>query len=290
MDTNYKYYKEITGELVRVHIEQDITPENPRYDWDGNIGHMMCWHRDYQLGDYKENSYFDNLDFLNNLLRARVSESTILNFVKNHRAANFLTLDYDRHRKVWVLGQELRHEIPNFRVIEENEKKEWLVDAVIDALLQADKWRLLERHAGIVYLPLFLYDHSGITMNVGGFHDPWDSGQVGYIYTDKNTIMQNVGGYYVGNNVDGRFLKTTERNWKKVAYHAMESEVSIYDQYLTGQVYGIITEEFDTDTGTWEEQDSCWGYFSDKWGDDLIEEIASEYGITEELHDKADAA
>ena len=253
MDTNYKYYKEITGELVRVHIEQDITPENPRYDWDGNIGHMMCWHRDYQLGDYKENSYSDNLDFLNNLLRARVSESTILNFVKNHRAANFLTLDYDRHRKVWVLGQELRHEIPNFRVIEENEKKEWLVDAVIDALLQADKWRLLERHAGIVYLPLFLYDHSGITMNVGGFHDPWDSGQVGYIYTDKKTIMQNVGGYYVGNNVDGRFLKTTERNWKKVAYHAMESEVSIYDQYLTGQVYGIITEEFDTDTGTWEE-------------------------------------
>lgn len=158
----------------------------------------------------------------------------------------------------------MRHEIPNFRVIEENEKKEWLADAVIDALLQADKWRLLERHAGIVYLPLFLYDHSGITMNVGG--------------------------YYVGNNVDGRIIKTTERNWKKVAYHGMESEVSVYDQYLTGQVYGIITEEFDTDTGTWEEQDSCWGYFSDKWGDDLIEEIASEYGITEELHDKAEAA
>ena len=38
--------------------------------WDGNIGHMMCWHRNYQLGDYKENSYSDNLDFLNNLLRA----------------------------------------------------------------------------------------------------------------------------------------------------------------------------------------------------------------------------
>ena len=61
----YKYYKEVTGELVRVHIEQDTTPENPRYDWDGNIGHMMCWHRNYQLGDYKENSYSDNLDFLN---------------------------------------------------------------------------------------------------------------------------------------------------------------------------------------------------------------------------------
>ena len=67
----------------------------------------------------------------------------------------------------------MRHAIPNFRVIEENEKKEWLVDAVIDALLQADKWRLLERHAGIVCLPLFLYDHSGITMNVGGNINPY---------------------------------------------------------------------------------------------------------------------
>ena len=130
------------------------------------------------------------------------------------------------------------------------------------------------------------------------FHAHWDSTKVqprtsyikDFAISDKKTIMQNVGGYYVGNNVDGRFVKTTERNWKKVAYHDMESEVSIYDQYLTGQVYGIITEEFDTDTGTWEEQDSCWGYFSDKWGDDLIEEIASEYGITEELHDKAEAA
>ena len=49
----YKYYKEVTGELVRVHIEQDMIPENPRYFDDGNIGHMMCWHRNYQLGDYK---------------------------------------------------------------------------------------------------------------------------------------------------------------------------------------------------------------------------------------------
>lgn len=280
----YKYYEE-DGKLMRLHIEQDSDAENPRYDFDGNIGRMMCWHRNYQLGDYKENSYSDNLDFLNNLLRANVSESTILNFVKNRRAAGFLTLDYDRHRKVWVLGQEKRHEIPDFRVIEESERREWLVDTVIDALFQADKWRLLERHAGIVYLPLFLYDHSGITMNIGGFHDPWDSGQVGYIYTDKETILQNVGGYYVGN----RLIKVTERNWKKAAYHSMENEVSVYDQYLTGQVYGIITEAFDVDTDTWEEQDSCWGYFSDKCGDDLIREIAIDFGITEELYDEADA-
>ena len=121
-------------------------------------------------------------------------------------------------------------------------------------------------------------------MNVGGFNDPWDSGQVGYIYTDKKTILQNVGGYYVGN----RFIKVTDRNWKKAAYHSMKDEVSVYDQYLTGEVYGIITEEYDTTTKTWVERDSCWGFFSDKWGDELIRKIASEIGITEKLYDESD--
>ena len=40
----------------------------------------------------------------------------------------------------------------------------------------------------------------------------------------------------------------------------------------------------------YDESDGGWKYFCDKWGDDLIEEIASEYGITEELYDKAEAA
>ena len=34
----------------------------------------------------------------------------------------------------------------------------------------------------IVSLPLYLYDHSGLTINTTGFSCPWDSGQVGYIY------------------------------------------------------------------------------------------------------------
>ena len=41
---------------MRLHLEQDDEPLDPRYDWDGHIGKMMCWHRDYRLGDYKETS------------------------------------------------------------------------------------------------------------------------------------------------------------------------------------------------------------------------------------------
>lgn len=36
-----------------------------------------------------------------------------------------------------------------------------------------------------VVLPLYLYDHSGITINTTGFSCPWDSGQVGFTYATE---------------------------------------------------------------------------------------------------------
>lgn len=41
MSNEYKYYKE-NGKLMRLHIEQDITPLNPRVDFDCNIGKIVC--------------------------------------------------------------------------------------------------------------------------------------------------------------------------------------------------------------------------------------------------------
>ena len=43
----------------------------------------------------------------------------------------------------------------------------------------------LEKKFDAVILPLYLYDHSGITMNTTGFSCGWDSGQVGFICISK---------------------------------------------------------------------------------------------------------
>lgn len=291
MSNEYKYYKE-DGKLMRLHIEQDMTPLNPRYDWDGNIGKMMCWHRDYRLGDYKENEFSDNEEFLNDLVRNNVKEKSIINYVKAKNASNGLELKYDKHEKMWQLWGTYywfpfgSSKDAKFGIIEENERIDWLIDDIIEALPQIDKWKLLERHANIVFLPLYLYDHSGITMNTGGFSDRWDSGQVGYIYTDKKTIMETGGKLQ---NENGNCVKITDRNWKKAAYQWMEGEVEVYNQYLTGEVYGIITEEYDADTDDWEEKDSCWGFFNDKWGDELVKDIALDFDVSETLHDSVEA-
>ena len=44
--------------------------------------------------------------------------------------------------------------------------------------------------------------------------------------------------------------------------------------WLTGQVYGYILEKWDG--YDWIDEESCWGFYSDKWGDELAREIAND--------------
>ena len=103
MEKEYRYYKKSEGKIIRLHIEDDSSPLNPRTDFDGHVGKMMCWHRYYNLGDYEENNYSDSDQFLSDLLRENVSEKSIINFVKNGKASNDVKLTYNRRSKMWEL-------------------------------------------------------------------------------------------------------------------------------------------------------------------------------------------
>ena len=95
-------------------------------------------------------------------------------------------------------------------------------------------------------LPLYLYDHSGITMSTRPFGCQWDSGQVGYIYATHEAIKNELG------------LKRLSKKAKQKATSILINEVEVYDQYLTGDVYGyIITDKDDNEI----EEGSCWGFF-----------------------------
>jgi hypothetical protein len=93
---------------------------------------------------------------------------------------------------------------------------------------------------GDIVLPLFLYDHSGITISLSPFHCPWDSGQVGFVIVRKEKILKEYG--------KKRFSKFL----KKRAYDIAEGEVQTYDQFLRGEIYGYRIDE---------DGDSCWGFY-----------------------------
>lgn len=117
---------------------------------------------------------------------------------------------------------------------------------------------IIKNEKPAVILPLYLYDHSGITISTSPFSCPWDSGQIGFIFISKEKLKKEYG------------VKRVTNDLIKKAEKCLLGEVKTYDQYLTGEVYGyrVIDEEGN-------EVDSCWGYY----GDEGIEEIKSQYEI-----------
>ena len=104
----------------------------------------------------------------------------------------------------------------------------------------------------IVVLPVYLYDHGGITISTNPFGDNFDSGQVGFIYATRDSILKFYG-------VKELSFELTNKD----AIIELRGEVSTYDDYLTGRAYGWRITKGDDD----EELDSCWGYLGEWYGD-----------------------
>ena len=83
----------------------------------------------------------------------------------------------------------------------------------------------------IISLPLYLFDHSGITMNTHPFSCPWDSRQVGYIFVSKETVREEYG------------WKNITKSRRQRVEEYLKGEVDTYNMYLTGQVYGYVIED-----------------------------------------------
>lgn len=86
----------------------------------------------------------------------------------------------------------------------------------------------LKEHVCVKFL--YLYDHSGITISLDDFRDPWDSGIVGIIYMDKQTTIDN-------------FPNANDINWYTIAEEHIRDEVTEYDQWITGDVWCYTLEK-----------------------------------------------
>lgn len=113
----------------------------------------------------------------------------------------------------------------------------------------------LRRKGGVV-LPVFCYEHSGITFKCSSFSDPWDSGQVGYAYMNSEQISEL--GWPKG-----------KRGRKAAAEKHIRQCVGLMAAYANGDVYGFSI--FDKDG---EPIDGCGGYFDSHYGkDNWIEQM-----------------
>jgi hypothetical protein len=123
----------------------------------------------------------------------------------------------------------------------------------------------------VCILPVFMYDHSGITISTGPFSCPWDSGQVGIIYVTKETCEKQQIKFEDAENI-------------------LKGEIKVLDQYLTGDVWGYTIystedEEFANQIVTHEDdlpddrnhEDSCCGFFGYEYCKDTAKDLLTLY-------------
>lgn len=93
-----------------------------------------------------------------------------------------------------------------------------------------------EQNPNNIYLPVYLYNHSGCTISTTPFHCKWDSGQIGWAYIDYDDAK---------NEFNGDINK---------AISSLRVEIQEYDDYITGNYYGykILENEHLIE--------SCWGF------------------------------
>lgn len=147
------------------------------------------------------------------------------------------------HRR-YDLGDEQAHNLDNYR--------SWAAWLVGEVGKPGDD---------IIALPLYLLDHGGITMNTTGFNDPWDSGQVGWIYAPVEKIKQ----VFAVEEIDDEL--------RQKVLDILKSEVEIYDMYLRGEVYGFTIEGPNGET-----IESMSGFYGRDWTENgMMEYVPSEY-------------
>jgi hypothetical protein len=246
---------------VVLKVFPDFCPENPRTDWD-NFGHMICWHNRYDLGD--DHNYSEPRDLLVDLVR----ENNLCDkLIKNHISDFHIVEDTENETGFMIMYKDEKLGVEDTKEFAEQCLKDYLENEFLDYDIKKE---LLfdEIKKEIVILPLFLYDHSGITMNTTGFICPWDSGQVGWIYATKNDIIENYGEY--------------TQNTIEKAKELLRCEVDVYDQYLRGDVYWFSLEEAITceccGITHYESIDSCGGFYgSDMQSNGLKDYIPAEH-------------
>lgn len=106
-----------------------------------------------------------------------------------------------------------------------------------------------------VILPVYMLDHSGITISTSPFSCPWDSGQVGFIWISKEKARAEYG------------WRVISKKRKEQLQGYLMGEIETLDEYLTGNVHGYVIKDAEG-----EELDACWGYFGDPETSGLMED------------------
>ena len=105
-----------------------------------------------------------------------------------------------------------------------------------------------------IVLPLYMLDHSGITISLSPFSCPWDSNQVGFVQIPREKMIKEFS--------KKNFTKALKQKGLDIA----KLEVKVLDNFIRGEVYSYAVDG-----------DVCGGFYS---VEDAIEYAKNEIVVT----------
>jgi len=136
-------------------------------------------------------------------------------------------------------------------------------------------WSEMQEHIenklnAVVCIPIYMYDHSGITIQTHAFSCPWDSGQIGFIYVTEEKLKDEYG----ETSLTAEHIKRATTN--------LETEIKTMNKYVMGDVYGfqLIKREPGKEDKI---IDSCSGFYGEDTKENGILDYIPEELIPEEL-------
>ncbi len=219
--------------------QEEYVYESPREC--GCLTKMYFWHKRYNLGD--KHNYESIKDVYVDLFKQCVMSiskddvrSVLLAVIRNpYGREDYMDMIHDR--KLPMNRNPYNKEKYRYDHLYNLEEDLLKSDDVMEKVLEVLESRY-------VFKNIYMYDHSGITINTSGFGCRWDSGQVGIVFVSKEDIAKEFG---------------KDADIEKKASEVIESEIKVYDQYISGDIwyYTIDAEDFESSLGWIYGYDNC---------------------------------
>jgi hypothetical protein len=101
----------------------------------------------------------------------------------------------------------------------------------------------LENSPESISIPIYMYDHGGVTLRSTPFGCRWDSGKLGFISVTKKKVRKEYG------------WKLITKSRRERIWGCLRAEIEVYDMYLQNECYGykLFVDGIETE--------SCWGFY-----------------------------
>lgn len=100
----------------------------------------------------------------------------------------------------------------------------------------------------VILKKVYAYSHGGMTISTSPFSCPWDSGTLGFVIITKEDLKKEFGWKVITK----KRLNEESNRLDKI----IEGEVSVLDEYISGEVYQFSIENEEGDV-----EDSCSGFY-----------------------------